>query len=112
MNEPAAFDTNLDKPFNWPPDKPDWNLKCPINEWDDPPYITCMFNLNFPSFSKELKVMLFFHSQFQVSAARSATKRLSDKTICMVGRQGQNNEYLHYEVHNLFGWSQTAPTSE
>ena len=51
MNEPAAFDTNLDKPFNWPPDKPDWNLKCPINEWDDPPYITCMFNLNFPSCS-------------------------------------------------------------
>lgn len=40
MNEPAAFDTNQDKPFNYPPDKPAWNLKCPVNEWDDPPYIT------------------------------------------------------------------------
>ena len=43
MNEPAAFDTNQDKPFNWPPGKPDWNLKCPVNKWDDPPYITREF---------------------------------------------------------------------
>ncbi len=40
MNEPATFDTNLDKPFNWPEGKDPWNLKCPVNEWDDPPYIT------------------------------------------------------------------------
>ncbi|XP_046463507.1 sucrase-isomaltase, intestinal-like isoform X2 [Daphnia pulex] len=87
MNEPAAFDTNKEKPFNYPPELPPWNLICPENEWDDPPYIT-------------------------LSASRSATKRLSDKTICMVGRQGQNNEYLHYAVHNLYGWSQTKPTYE
>lgn len=40
MNEPAAFDTNKEKPFNYPPDKHPWNLICPVNEWDDPPYIT------------------------------------------------------------------------
>lgn len=40
MNEPAAFDTNKDKPFNYPPEKQPWNLICPVNEWDDPPYIT------------------------------------------------------------------------
>ena len=40
MNEPANFDTNLDKPFNWPAERPAWNLKCPENQWDDPPYIT------------------------------------------------------------------------
>ena len=49
MNEPAAFDTNQDKPFNWPPGKPDWNLKCPVNKWDDPPYITREFLLLRPS---------------------------------------------------------------
>lgn len=87
MNEPAAFDTNKEKPFNYPPDKHPWNLICPVNEWDDPPYIT-------------------------LSASRSDTNRLSDKTICMVGRQGQNDEHLHYAVHNLYGWSQTKPTYE
>ncbi len=40
MNEPAAFDTNKEKPFNYPPELPPWNLICPENEWDDPPYIT------------------------------------------------------------------------
>lgn len=40
MNEPAAFDTNMEKPFNYPPELPPWNLICPENEWDDPPYIT------------------------------------------------------------------------
>ena len=36
--------------------------------------------------------------------------RISDKTICMVSRQGNNNEYQHYDVHSLYGWSQTEPT--
>jgi len=85
MNEPANFDTNLDKPFNWPPERPVWNLKCPTNEWDDPPYIT-------------------------LAAKRSQSRRLSDKTICMVGKQGPNDEYLHYALHNLYGWSHTEPT--
>ena len=41
MNEPSNFDTNLEKPFNWPEGKPSWNLICPENKWDDPPYKTC-----------------------------------------------------------------------
>lgn len=45
MNEPAAFDTNKEKPFNWPDNRPPWNLRCPFNEWDDPPYNTR--NINF-----------------------------------------------------------------
>ena len=36
--------------------------------------------------------------------------RVSDKTICMVSTQGNNNEYQHYDVHSLYGWSQTEPT--
>ena len=38
--------------------------------------------------------------------------RLSDKTICMRGMQGENDEYLHYDVHNLYGLSQSEPTLE
>ena len=45
-----------------------------------------------------------------VAAHRSASRRLSDKTICMVGKQGPDDQYLHYAVHNLYGWSHTEPT--
>ena len=41
MNEPANFDTNKDKIWNWPDDRlPYWSLKCPQSEWDDPPFRT------------------------------------------------------------------------
>ena len=44
MNEPAAFDTNKDKPWNWDsqrPGEPDWNLKCDMsNTFENPPYKT------------------------------------------------------------------------
>ena len=35
---------------------------------------------------------------------------LSDKTVCMIGEQkdGQGNVYNHYDVHNLYGWSETV----
>jgi len=85
MNEPSNFDTNLEKPFNWPEGKPSWNLICPENKWDDPPYKT-------------------------LSAKRTVTGRLSDKTLCMIGQQGQNNEFMHYQVHNVYGWSETVAT--
>jgi len=28
--------------------------------------------------------------------------KLSDKTLCMNGLQGKNNEYKHFDVHNLY----------
>ena len=41
MNEPANFDTNEEKPWNWPDDRlPYWSLQCPTSYWDDPPYRT------------------------------------------------------------------------
>ena len=49
MNEPANFDTNKIRPWNWQaqrPNEPDWNLHCPINEWDDPPYVTSTSVMN------------------------------------------------------------------
>ncbi len=37
---------------------------------------------------------------------------LSDKTLCMIGEQtdGQGKIYKHYDVHNLYGWSETLAT--
>ena len=35
--------------------------------------------------------------------------RLSDKSVCMEGRQDQG-KYRHYDVHSLYGWSQAPPT--
>ena len=35
LSEPAVFDTNEERPWNWPPDKfPPWTLKCPVNKYD------------------------------------------------------------------------------
>ncbi|XP_046655180.1 maltase-glucoamylase, intestinal-like [Daphnia pulicaria] len=61
-------------------------LQCPTNEWDDPPYET-------------------------MAAHTGPTYRLSDKTICMVTKFGDvSQERLHYEVHNLYGYSQAIVT--
>ena len=36
---------------------------------------------------------------------------MSDKTICMLALQTDGNTtYRHYDVHSLFGWSETVAT--
>ena len=57
-----------------------------------------------------LSLSLSLSGRSTVAAHRSASRRLSDKTICMVGKQGPDDQYLHYAVHNLYGWSHTEPT--
>ncbi|XP_059166951.1 probable maltase-glucoamylase 2 [Physella acuta] len=92
MNEPASFGTNEERPFNWPEDvKPYWSLKCPSNTLEDPPYRT--------------KAAYMWDSGPKKG-------RLSDKTICMSTVQGNNDEYSHYDVHSLYGWSQSDVTLE
>ncbi|KAK7085835.1 hypothetical protein SK128_017032, partial [Halocaridina rubra] len=86
MNEPANFGTNEEKPWNWPEGWEPWSLKCPNSTYDDPPYVTA------------------------AATVWGMGKRLSDKTLCMSGLQGENSEYRHYDVHNLYGWSETEPT--
>ncbi|XP_076462038.1 putative maltase-glucoamylase 2 [Babylonia areolata] len=90
MNEPTAFGTNEDRPFNWPEGvKPYWSLTCPVSNLDDPPYRTgAAFGFDTPS----------------------RRGRLSDKTLCLSAVQGQHHQYRHYDVHSLYGWSQTEPT--
>ncbi|KAK3096704.1 hypothetical protein FSP39_002561 [Pinctada imbricata] len=91
MNEPASFDTNKERAWNWPVnDKPYWNLICPHNELDDPPYRT---------------MAAYGHDN-----KADGMTRLSSKTICMVATQGNENEFKHYDVHSLYGWSQSGPT--
>ncbi|KAK7081084.1 hypothetical protein SK128_022647, partial [Halocaridina rubra] len=85
MNEPANFDTNIKGVDDGSPRA---NLKCPYNHLDSPPYPT-----------------------MQVRIGGSASGRISEHTICMSGNQtdGANN-YLHYDVHSLYGWSEAVAT--
>jgi len=83
FSEPANFDTNKLQPWNWPHPEP-WNLHCPLDEkFENPRYKTSI------------------HGDI-----------LSDKTLCMIGEQKDHNGkiYHHYDVHNLYGWSQTLAT--
>ena len=54
----------------------------------------------------------FFTEAAYVFDNKDTKIRISDKTICMVATQGNNAEYRHYDVHSLYGWSQTQPTLE
>jgi len=95
MNEPANFGTNEERPWNWPVDEhPYWSLKCPTGPLDDPPYAT----------------MATYGFNEEARRSNRAGARLSDKTLCMLAVQGDNQEYTHYDVHNLYGTSQIPST--
>lgn len=32
--------------------------------------------------------------------------------MCMSAVQGDQGQYSHYDVHSLYGWSETKPTYE
>ena len=87
MNEPAVFGTNEERAFNWPEkDKPYWTLKCPDDERE--------------------------HVKTKSSYLHRDGNKLSDKTLCMNAVQGENGEYIHFDVHNLYGLSESKPTFE
>ncbi|CAL1275533.1 unnamed protein product [Larinioides sclopetarius] len=86
MNEPSNFGTNEDRPFYCPGTGDCWSLKCPNSEYEDPPY-------------NPLK--------------ESGSERLSKMTLCMESVHDSGTlSYRHYDVHSLYGWSQTQPTLE
>jgi alpha-glucosidase (family GH31 glycosyl hydrolase) len=83
FSEPANFDTNKLQPWNWPHPEP-WNIHCPLDEpLESPRYKTAIQG-----------------------------DYLSDKTLCMIAEQtdGQGKIFKHYDVHNLYGWSETLAT--
>ncbi|XP_068224181.1 sucrase-isomaltase, intestinal-like [Palaemon carinicauda] len=88
MNEPSNFGTNLQQPWNWPSGKDPWSLKCPNNTLDLPPYPTKM-----------------------VRVGDNQSKMISDHTLCMSAKQTDGDKtYSHYDVHSLYGWSETVAT--
>ena len=126
MNEPTNFGTNLEKPFNWPSDLPPWSLKCPKNGLDDPPYPTshvrdpsnksgrlsdrtiCMTSKHINNvFPKKIHQRPYIHPETGVHLlARQQLNNLHMRSV-------QNNqELLHYDVHNLYGWSQMHATRQ
>lgn len=38
--------------------------------------------------------------------------KLSDKTVCMSAVQGDMNEFYHFDVHNLYGLTQSMASYE
>jgi hypothetical protein len=36
--------------------------------------------------------------------------QLSNRTLCMTGVQGENDEFKHYDVHSLYGLSMAIPS--
>ena len=85
VNGIALFDTNDAVPWNWADTGSNYTLKCPSNQWEDPPYR-----------SKAI---------YRWDQAGSRPSRLSDRTLCMSAPQGevdtQTNKpkYRHYDVH-------------
>lgn len=86
MNEPATFGTNDERPFNMPASSESWSLKCPDDEYE----------------LVKTKASYLYENN----------KKLSQKTICMTGLHGENNEYKHFDVHNLYGYFESIPTYE
>jgi len=55
-------------------------------------------------------LILFLFIVRLVAAHIGPIYRLSDKTICMASKFGDNGEHLHYDVHNLYGYSHAVAT--
>lgn len=81
----ALFDTNDPSPWNWLETGSNYSLKCPRNQWEDPPYRT--------------------KAVYRWDGKGNQSSRLSDRTLCMTARQGHINQrtgqplYRHYDVH-------------
>ena len=63
-------------------------MKCPTNKWDDPPYRT-INAFRYDAYNRQI--------------------RLSEKTLCMIGQQ-KDGKYRHYDVHSLYGLSESIVT--
>ena len=65
---------------------PYWSLKCPDNDYE----------------LVKTKASYLFREN----------NKLSDKTLCMTGLQGEKDQYMHFDVHNLYGYTESIPTYE
>ena len=88
INFEANFDTNMETACTAPPDRAPWQLNGPDSNSAIPPFLPL------------------------IAQPFGNAVRMSDKTLCMIAVQGENDEFKHYDVHNLYGWSQTGVTLE
>ncbi|KAF0295157.1 Sucrase-isomaltase, intestinal [Amphibalanus amphitrite] len=89
MNEPSSFDTNIGRVSH---NSLRGGLQCPHTALDYPPYTT-----------------RFVRSGFNPSGT------VADHTICMASvhaadLDGTATSYYHYDVHSLYGWSESRAT--
>lgn len=84
-NLAALFNTDDPFPWNWVETGSNYTLKCPSNQWEDPPYRTKAL------YRWDMKI--------------NGTSRPSQRTACMSVRQGEvlsatgKPAYRHYDVH-------------
>lgn len=86
MNEPSNFDSDI--------------LKCPNDEFN-PKLCKCPVSSAFEIIAYHLESSL---------AKLGFPDGFSSKTICMNAVQGEHEEYRHYDVHPLYGWSEAVAT--
>ncbi|XP_037074073.1 sucrase-isomaltase, intestinal-like [Pollicipes pollicipes] len=128
MNEPSNFGTNMERPFNWPSNLPPWSLKCPNNSLDSPPYPTMYGNRDPSNESKRISdktiCMSTKHSNdvfpSSVTAPRPKRPRRRSHRVRSwrrrpIGARPDRDapavqELRHYDVHSLYGWSETHAT--
>ena len=91
MNEPSNFDET-----SW--------YKCPADKYAIS-YRKCFLLLG-----KAVFVYLLFLPTW--AAQMKFGERINTKTVCMNAVQGEHGEFRHYDVHSLYGWSETKPTLE
>lgn len=102
MNEPAVFDN----PNDVCPTKDCFFHVCPNNS---------KYEVPDAYFSKTLlsclKCVLIIHIYSEaVWVQKPGNQRLSYHTLCMETRQGENDKYLHYDVHSLYALTETKHT--
>ena len=85
MNEPANFPTDY--------------LKCPEDEFNGVHMCKCVRG-------NDDLIQIRFDSLDQ----QGFNEPLTAKTICMDAVQGEKHEYRHYDVHSLYGWSESVAT--
>jgi hypothetical protein len=91
--------------MNEPANQVDEKFSCPHNKYDFPEFRISR------SFSK-IKLKIYKLLSYLEDNYVNGVKNLSYKTLCMVATQGENNEFMEYDVHSLYGLSEMIATQK
>ncbi|XP_054167613.1 sucrase-isomaltase, intestinal-like [Oppia nitens] len=79
---------DMNEPYNFGPDASDPETYCPENKYDMP----------------SIRIQSIY--------GNGNVTHLGQKTVCMCTVQGENDEYLNYDVHSLYGYSESVVTQK